>query len=389
MRFRVLLLSILLISQSPQAASAQAARESTQSRATILSRLEAIGFENLALAEEGETLTIWYENRRFFLEIEGMGLVLKEAAQNLEAAQIIEIVPQRDRIPLMTVRTRVGALRDFLAGGLAPDAFRQQLIIGPPPSHRPDRNLNSSLYRTDLDLTPGYFFSVEFRGWLNGTLRTPIADGLVATTRGRYYLAPWGETGVTFAQLQGHRWLRPGLMGSWVAGRWDAHNYGAHGEIASQLDEGNWIWRLSGGAGTGMAPLAATSVERRFHPLDVILAGGVGLFQGGDRAVFARFIRWFPRSAVEGSVWRSDLGTQLRMGLSIYLGPNPLPKPSPFRWYAPGLFSTDYRASSPPSASMPYPMADVDQTWSRLSPSYIRSHIEAIREDIVSQPTEF
>ncbi|MNY11260.1 hypothetical protein D3C86_1442800 [compost metagenome] len=108
-----------------------------------------------------------------------------------------------------------------------------------------------------------------------------------------------------------------------------------------------------------------------------MLSGGVGLFQGGDRTVFARFIRWFPRSAIEGSVWRSDLGTQLRMGLSIFLGQNPLHHPGPLRIYAPGLFSTDYRASSPPSATMPFPTTDADLVWQRLSPSYVRSHVES------------
>jgi hypothetical protein len=379
MPFRLLLFIALLATQLPQAAFAQAASPSSQEKLAILARLEALGFENLALEEDGETLAIWYENRRFFLEIEAMGQLLREATRGLEAGRIVSVIPQRDRVPLMTVSTRTGDFQDFLEQRLTPEAFRDRLVIGPPPSHRPERDHNSSLYRTDLDLTPGYFFSVEFKGWVNGTLRMPVAEGLAATARGRYYLAPWGETGVTFAQLQGHGWLRPGLMGSWVAGRWDANNYGAHGEIASQLDEGNWIWRLSGGAGTGTAPLAATSIERRFHPLDVVLSGGAGLFQGGDRAVFARFIRWFPRSAVEGSVWGSDLGLQLRMGLSIYLGPNPLPKPGPLRFYAPGLFITDYRASSPPSATMPFPEGDADRVWQRLSPSYIRAHVEEWR----------
>ncbi len=376
MPFRLLLLTAFLALQLPQAAFAQATETSFQATSTILPRLESLGFENLALEEDSETLTIWYENRRWLLEIDAMGRLLREATQGLGADQIVKVIPQRDRVPLMTVSTRTGDLQDFLEKRMTPDAFRAALGIGPPPAHRPGRNLNSSLYRMDLDLTPGYFFSVEFKGWVNGTLSMPVAEGLAATARGRYYLAPWGETAVTFAQLQGHGWLRPGLLGTWVAGRWDANNYGAHGEIASLLDEGNWIWRLSGGAGTGMAPLAASSIEWRFHPLDVVLSGGVGLFQGGDRAIFARFIRWFPRSTVEGSIWRSDLGTQLRMGLSIYLGPNPLPQPGPLRVFAPGLFMTDYRASSPPSAIMPFPEADVDLIWQRLSPSYIRAHVE-------------
>ncbi|MNY02902.1 hypothetical protein D3C86_1354930 [compost metagenome] len=219
---------------------------------------------------------------------------------------------------------------------------------------------------------------MEFKGWANGTLRTPIADGLAAAARGRYYLVPWGETGITFAQLQGHGWLRPGIMGSWVAGRWSEINYGAHGEIASQLDEGNWVWRLSGGAGTGMAPLAATSLERRFHPLDVVLSGGAGLFQGGDRAVFARFIRWFPRSAIEVTAMRSDLGTQLQLGFNINLGTNPLPSPNILRPY-PGVFAADYRATYPDAGRMPYPPADTEHVWRRLSPNYVFAHVETWR----------
>lgn len=381
MRFRALLLTALLLWQIPQSALAQ----------PITPRLEALGFENLAIEDGEEALTIWYENRRFFLEIEAMGRVLAEASRDLESTQSIAVVPQRDRIPLMLLRIQVGDLREFLAGTMTPDVFRQRLTIEAPPARRPEHRINSSLYRTDLDLTPGYFFSVEFKGWVNGTVRTPIADGLAATARGRYYLVPWGETGVTFAQLQGHGWLRPGVMGSWVAGRWSDSNYGAHGEIASQLDDGNWVWRLSGGAGTVMPVLAATSIERRLHPLDVVLASGVGLFQGGDRAVFARFIRWFPRSTVEGSVWRSDLGIQLRMGLSIYLGPTPLPVPSTLRIFAPGLFMTDYRASSPPSATMPFPEADVDRIWQRLTPSYVRAHVEDWRSHLSTdaQPLSF
>lgn len=379
-----MLVTALLALQPPMAAIVQETMPPAQAPSGLLTRLEGEGFENLALEEHGETLTIWYENRRYFLEIEAMGIVLREAVRNLDADRRIVVVPQRDRVPLLTMSARAGDLRDFLEGETTADAFRKQLAFGPPPAHRPARDTSSSLFRTDLDLVPGYFFSVEFKSWLNGTLRTPLADGLTATARGRYYLVPWGETGLTFAQLQGHGWLRPGLMGSWVAGRWDEANYGAHGELASLLDDGNWVWRLNGGLGTGTSPLAATSIERRFHPLDVVLAGGVGLFQRGDRAVFARFIRWFPRSSVEGSVWRSDLGIQLRMGLSIYLGPNPLPSPSSFRVYAPGEFITDYLASAPPAASMPYPTADVDRAWRRLTPSYIRHHLDEIREPIVN-----
>ena len=379
MRFPASLLMSLLFISSPLAAAAHGAPITAPAGMAILPRLEAMGFENLAVEEDGEVLTIWYENRRFFREIQVMGIVLREAVRDLEADRVVSVVPQRERVPLMAVSVRVGDLQDFLADRLTVAAFRERLVIAPPPETRPARLVNSSLFRTDLDLTPGFFFSVDFKGWINGTARMPVGEGLAATARGRYTLAPWGETGVTFAQLQGHGWLRPGLMGSWVAGRWDAANYGAHGEIASQLDEGNWIWRLSGGLGTGTAPLASTSLERRFHPLDVVLSGGVGLFQGGDRAVYGRFIRWFPRSAVEGSVWRSDLGVQLRMGLSIFLGPDPLPNPGPVRVFTPGLFAMDYRASAPPSATMPFPEADADRVWQRLSPSYIRAHVEQWR----------
>lgn len=377
MRFRILVLSALVWAQSSAIAVAQDTNPLASAPPTLEARLEALGFENLAVEDDGQTLTIWYENRRWFLEIDAMGIVLREALKEADEDRVIEVIPQRDRIPLMSVRTRTRDLREFLGGELAADAFRQSLSFPELPLHRPARELNSSLFRTDLDVTPGYFFSVEFKSWLNATLRTPLADGLAATVRGRYYLAPWGETGLPFAQLQGHGWLRPGLLGSWVAGRWDGNNYGAHGELASQLAEGNWIWRLSGGAGTQMPPLASMSLERRIHPLDLTLAGGAGLFQGGDRAIFARFIRWFPRSSVEGSVWGSDLGIQLRMGLSIYLGPNPKPMPGLLRFYAPGVFSTDYRASAPPSATMPFPSADVDGVWQRLSPSYVRAHVNA------------
>jgi len=374
MRFPTLLLGTLLSVQLPHAACALEA-VSPQVSGETLRGLEALGLENLALQEDGETLTIWYENRRWFLEIEALGRVLTEASRDLAENRVIEVIPQRDRVPLTLVRVRVEDLRKYLDGTMSPDAFRHCLRIEPPPSHRPSHRLNPSLYRTDLDLTPGYFFSVDFKSWLNGTLRTPLADGLSATARGRYYLSPWGETGVTFAQLQGHGWLLPGLLGSWVAGRWDANNYGAHGEIASQLDEGNWIWKLGGGLGTGTAPLAASSVERRFHPLDLGLSGGVGVFQNGDRALFARIIRWFPRSAVDASAWRSDLGLQFRLGLSINLGASPLPPPSTLRVY-PGVFSADYRASTPAAGTLPFPTADADGVWRRLSPSYIRAHVE-------------
>lgn len=345
----------------------------------LLARLEALGFENLAVVDTGNGLTIWYENRRWFLEIEAMGKLLREASVGLGDDTWLEVVPQRDRIPLMTVRTRVGTYRDFVDGRLGDEAFANSLSMGPAPESPPLRSSNSSLFRTDLDLTPGYFFAVDFRGWLNATLRTPVGDGLAVTTRGRYYLSPWGETGWTFAQAQGHRWLLPGVLGSWVAGRWDASNYGAHGEIASQLDGGNWIWRLNGGLGTGMPLLASTSVERRFHPLDIGLSGGVGVFQEGDRALFARLTRWYSRSSLEASAWRSDLGTQFRLGLTLFLGPNPKPMPASFRVFAPGLFSADYRATIPKAGTMPFPVTDADSIWNRLSPSYVRAHVQAWR----------
>jgi hypothetical protein len=342
-----------------------------------LAALQQLGYENLVVQPEPRGLTVWYENRRRRLEIDALGEVLRVASAGLGPDQVLTVLPERDRVPLLRVRTRVGDLRDFLSGRLDTKGFGDRLEITPPPGDAPAPQANSSRFIPRLSLSPGYFFSVSFNGFVDGTLDVPLGTGLSGSTNERLSLYPFGPATWTFAELEGHRWLTSNLLGAWSAGRlWDG-TYGAQAEVAGQLGGGDWVWRIHGGAFNNLPVIAFTSLERRFFPLDVVFVGGVGVFENGDRAIYLRAIRWFGRSQIESAVYRSDLGIQLRMGLTIDLGPDPLPT-GPVR-IVPGTFDNQYRVTKPAAATLPFPSVDTDRVLGRLSPSYVRAHVEEWR----------
>ncbi|HEY9900572.1 MAG TPA: hypothetical protein V6D00_15450 [Pantanalinema sp.] len=346
----------------------------------LASRLVADGFENVAVETKGDRTVVFFEDRRSLDASDGLAQVARMAAEAAPGSKTIELVPLRERLSIMGVSFPADGYRDFRAQRASEVAFAGQLAFDLTPPSAPAALENSSTWRPELAITPGYFFSDHLKGFINSTARSQIAPGWHALGRLQVQFYPTWDATPTFLLLGGHHPVAPGIDGAWSIGRWSAERHGAQGELAGLLGEGAWRWNLRGTLVTSLVPSAVASLEYRLPWADTYVRGGGGFYPAGDRAVSLVFGRLFPRSAVELGYYRSDFGNQLRASLTTFLGPGRRSDPRPVRVEAPGFFEVDYRATAPQGATVLWPEPEAGAGWYRLTPDYIRRHLGAWRE---------
>ena len=133
-----------------------------QSRQNLLVRdLIKDGFENVGVKQEKEAVYVFYENRAYRWEIDGLSRVLNHAANSFGDTTILHIVPLHDQVPITVVTTRVGnykkALTQQLANDLSVHAIRVELSTDSVISVRKGIRLqNKSAKRIDLIFLPGF-----------------------------------------------------------------------------------------------------------------------------------------------------------------------------------------------------------------------------------------
>ncbi|MBO9542362.1 hypothetical protein J7643_17360 [bacterium] len=345
----------------------------------LAARLVADGYENVAVETKDDRTVVFFEDRRSLDANDGLAQVARMAAEVAPTGGTVQLVPLRERLPILGVSFPVDGYRAFISRQASEESFGSQLAYDWAPPSPPAALENSSTWRPELAITPGYFFSDHLKGFINNTFRTQIAPGWHALGRLQVQFYPTWDAYPTFMLLGGHRPLAPGLAAAWSIGRWDAERYGAQGELAGLLGTGAWRWNLRTTLVTSQAPSAVAGLEYRLPWADTYVRGDGGVYPAGDRAVSFVFGRLFPRSAVELGYYRSDFGNQLRASLSTYLGPGRRPDPRPFRVEAPGWFEVDYRATAPRGATILWPEPEAGAGWYRLTPDYIRRHLGAWR----------
>lgn len=342
---------------------------------SLVDRLVTEGFENVAVEERGRTTVVWFEDRRSLDANVGLGQVARMAAAEGLPTEEVEFVVLHQRLPVLGIGAPVSSLQAYLAGGMPASEFESRLRFEPAPPAVPDTATNSSIGRPELQLTPGYAFSDRLFGYANSTLRAQIAPGWNAQGRLQLQFYPEWALAPTFGLVGGHRAIAPRVDAAWSLGRWSSDRYGAEGELAGWLGDGEWLWRTRFGLVTNLVPSAVGTVEYRFPWADTFTRMGAGFYPAGDRALFVTFGRLFHRSEVEAGYFRSDYGNQLKATIITYLGPERRPDPRPFRGEVPGWMEFDYRATAPRGATLLWPEPEAGVAWYRMTPDYVRRHL--------------
>ncbi len=341
--------------------------------------MRALGYENLALESGEGWKRIFFENKRSFLEIEALREVLRALAGPPE--EIVTLVVQNKKIAILALRFRQGDLFDFREGRLSSEAFAEKLEF-PEPSTVPATS-DSSLFRTDLTFTPqpalvlGKFF---FFG--NYEARSLWAPGLSSFVRLQTASEGFYPTVISHATLgYQNRWKDFSFAA--LFGRMGYDDYltllnGWDTEAEYRLFEGQLRLKAEWGQRDGELPQRLYSLNWH-HPQDIALSGGYGYFPRGDRGFFVKAGRQFSRSQLELEAAQTRLGSMFRVGLGINPWPGLFPKPSFLRVYAPGWFTSEYRAGGKTAGVTFWPRADSDELFERLSPAYLRAHLPELR----------
>jgi hypothetical protein len=87
------------------------------------------GFENLFVEEREGLVTVWFENRVYRHELTAIGVAALVAAEGLEDAVILELIPENRGVPLLSLSAPAGAWRAFLRGEIGEAEFESRLTI--------------------------------------------------------------------------------------------------------------------------------------------------------------------------------------------------------------------------------------------------------------------
>lgn len=343
----------------------------------VLDALQTRGFENLAIATGTTSTTIWYEDRRSLDPVDGLGVVLRTLpAPDTEAVTLVCCFRGEAQMALQIRWSDWMAFRDgrqdarTFAGGLSFD-------LNPPPM--PPAPAQAIPGRLDWQIVPGYFYSDRFESFLNQDFTAQAGSGWEGLARLRLGLVPDVSLSPWSAAFRRRLFPYPGQTLAGLGG-WSAPlGTGLSAEWGGLLDEGTWLWSVTGGAWTGRLPALVGTLEYRLPWLDAFLRGGGGRYPAGDLTGFVEMGRLFPRSQLSIGAFRSEAGTQFRASITTYLGGDSRPDPGPLRLEPGGWFSADYRATFPALGSWPGPVPDALGPWNRLNPARIRRMVKRWR----------
>ena len=133
-----------------------------QGRQSLLIRdLIRDGFENVGVKQEKGDVYVFYENRAYRWEIDGLTRVLNHTANFFGDTTILHIVPLHDQVPVTVVTTKVGdykkTLTQQMANDLSVHAIRVELNTDSVSSvGKGIRLQNKSAKRIDLIFLPGF-----------------------------------------------------------------------------------------------------------------------------------------------------------------------------------------------------------------------------------------
>jgi len=394
-------------------------------------RLVEHGFENVVVATDSATTTVWFENRiyRYDMTALGVAATLSLAALDSSASGVLELVPENRGVALIAISAPVPAWREFLSGRADAKTFRDDLVIdqhhrrsGATLAPHQDRE-NRPYGRTDVALRPLFGFQLGAgRDPFLYTLQiapeatlSPFPGGIVtlqAAIRIHDDQDPCGtEDPCRPVVIPGRNtlswggWLPAGVLSTVSGGIFPGDRYG----IATEL--GRLVWKnqlevWGGGDISGKLQFLEDSIEyssldrwaaflavtHRFRGLDLETTLTAGRFEEEEFAIkleIARRIHEFeigffvatnPNSDLqftpyEDSEDKSAAGVNLRFALPVakYMRPRAVrPTTVPD-------FPFTYKSTVDPVAVQITPYDNLDRLRKRLYPTFVWNEIEDLR----------
>jgi len=105
---RLILFSLLIFSLALETRS----QEQPNLKDSLVRALVAEGFENVGIYIEKKEVYLFYENRRYRSEVDGISRVLQKAAMACSDSSVLHLVPMHHEIPVTVITTGVKAYRE-------------------------------------------------------------------------------------------------------------------------------------------------------------------------------------------------------------------------------------------------------------------------------------
>lgn len=375
------------------------------------------GFENVGVKQEKKEVYVFYENRAYRWEIDGLTRVLNHAANSFGDTTILHIVPLHEQVPVTVVTTRVGDYKKILAQQTANDlsfkAIGVELNTDSMISVRKGIRLqNKSAKRIDLVFLPGFRVQlgnfdnpVEWQFSISPILQSSLWKGNLLTAQ--LFIPLHNSLQQTFesntrletATINQLFRLPKNVFINLSSGIFSFRNkidsyadykrYGFVSDMRKYFLNG----RLCAGGYLGLTgyitfssgyfnywPLEklnyALYCEYRNPTYDFTTRLTAGKFLYDDLAVRFDLSRQFKELNLGLFVLKSEFGTVGGFNFIIPISPKKLMKPSSFRVNLAKYFFWEFRESTvDPSAATLNTNYDLNETVRNLNPDYIKKQL--------------
>lgn len=157
---RFISLLILLTISTKQAFS-----QENKSSNSLVQALTSHGFENVGVHQDKNNLYLFYENRLYRWEIDGLRKVIEEASKIYNDSITLHVIPMHHQIPVSVISYKIGNFQkrqiDSTRNALSGDNLRVTFSIDSVKSLQKNLRLqNSPKGRVDLILLPGLRFQI-------------------------------------------------------------------------------------------------------------------------------------------------------------------------------------------------------------------------------------
>lgn len=414
----------------------------TLALSSLRDRLVKAGFMNIRVGEkDGHVVVVEYENTIFnHNEMDALGVVMGMTFEAVKGGPFdrLNIVIKKKNIRMMQLGASLAAVEDFLENGRDIDLLKSEITISNTVKDNSEinfvaGNVNSSFLSTSLLLWPGLstFVGTDYSAFdyvlsLKPELFTNLWSGGVINARWDIPLL-WSENleeGKPYRNsrtpsridrlmlFQGVK-LLPNVMANLGAGMLMHGLYGTMNELSWQPGDGAHRIRLaqSWGRNDGTQKEIETylaSYRYYFSPLDVSLEGTAGKFWSKDTGFSVELKRFFGDAAFSLYYKKSTIKESMSLGLptnwqavGVQLAFPLTPEKDMKHYYKMQVRGTDEwqyaqetTIASGNSANAnylpPVPLAVAPvftgslhnqyMNRDRLSASYIKSHLERLRE---------
>jgi hypothetical protein len=391
-----------------------------QSRQDLLVKdLTKEGFENIGIKQAKGDVYIFYENRAYRWEIDGLSRILKHVAETFNDTTRVHIVPLHYQVPVTVVTTMVGEYKKLLtnqtANNLVQNTIDVALNTDSLISLKKEIILqNKSRGRIDLIFLPGFRVQlgnfdnpVEWQFSISPILQTSLWKGNLLTAQlfiplhNSLQQSFEGNTRLETATINQLFRLPKNIFVNVSSGLFSFRNkinsyadykrYGFVSEMRKYFLNG----RICTGGYIGLTgyitfssgyfnywPLEKINFaffgEYRNPTYDFTTRLTAGKFLYDDMAVRIDLSRQFKELNIGLFAIKSEFGTVGGFNFIIPISPKKLMKPSCFRVNLAKYFNWEFRESTvDPSAATLNTNNDLNETARNLNPDFIRKQLSA------------